>query len=158
MRGPLLTRGPGALQPWLHRGVLAVAGLVTALVLLALAGAARDDAAIEAATGRTNAEVLSTSGPRTVVRFAAADGQVHTPEQGVAYPAGLAPGQLVRVEYAADDPELVRVADRSWVVGIPVALVVLGGTWAVAGPLAWWLGRRAGRAAAVTSGAAPSAA
>lgn len=134
--------------PWLrhsaHRIVLAVAGLVTALVLLALAGAAADDAAIDADTGRTTAEVLSTAGPRTVVRFETPDGEVLTPEQGVAYPSGLAPGQRVRVEYAEDNPELVRVAGRSWVVGLAPALLVVGPTWLVAAPSAWWLRRRSG--------------
>ncbi len=138
--------------PWLrcnpHRIVLGVAGLVTALVVLALAGAAADDAAIAADTGRATAEVLSTEGPRTVVRFATPDGEVRTPEQGVAYPSGLAPGQRVQVEYARDNPELVRVAGRSWLVGLLPALLVVGPTWLVAAPSAWWLRRRSGVARA----------
>ncbi|MGI9064294.1 MAG: DUF3592 domain-containing protein [Pseudonocardiaceae bacterium] len=151
MTGPPWARRIGAVVlPWLRRGahriVLAVAGLVTALVLLALAGAAADDAAVDADTGRTVAEVLSTAGPRTVVRFATPDGEVRTPEQGVAYPSGLVPGRLVRVEYAEDDPELVRVAGRSWVVGLAPALLVIGPTWLVAAPSVWWLRRRPGSA------------
>ncbi|MDQ3600471.1 MAG: DUF3592 domain-containing protein [Actinomycetota bacterium] len=126
-----------------HRVVLVLAGLVTALVLLSLAGAARDDATIGASTGRATAEVLSTSGSRTVVRFATPDGEVYTPQQGVAYPSGLVAGQLVRVEYATADPALVRVAGRSWVVGLPAAVLVVGLVWALAAPLAWWLRHRA---------------
>ncbi|HYZ09164.1 MAG TPA: DUF3592 domain-containing protein [Pseudonocardiaceae bacterium] len=127
-----------------HRVVLVLAGLATALVLLSLAGAARDDAAIDASTGRATAEVLSTSGSWTVVRFAAADGEVYTPEQGVAYPSGLMAGHLVRVEYAATDPDLVRVAGRSWVVGLRAGVLVIVLVWALAAPLAWWLRPRAG--------------
>lgn len=123
--------------------VLVLAGLVTALVLLSLAGAARDDATIGASTGQATAEVLSTSGSRTVVRFATPDGEVYTPQQGVAYPSGLVAGQLVRVEYATADPALVRVAGRSWVVGLPAAVLVVGLVWALAAPLAWWLRHRA---------------
>lgn len=110
------------------RLVLVVAGLVTGLVLLSLAGAARDDYAIERNTARATAEVISVSGSRTVVRFDA-QGEVYTPDQGVAYPSGLEVGQLVRVEYARDDPELVRVADRSWLVGLLSAGIVLAVTW-----------------------------
>jgi hypothetical protein len=125
-----------------HRVVLVLAGLVTALVLLSLAGAARDDATIDASTGRATAEVLSTSGSRTVVRFATPDGEVYTPQQGVAYPSGLVAGQLVRVEYATADPALVRVAGRSWIVGLAPAALVVGLVWALAAPLARWLHRR----------------
>lgn len=148
---PPIRRIAAAVSRWLrlgaHRLVLALAGLVTLLVALTLAGAATDDAAIDADTGQTTAEVLSTAGPRTVVRFATPDGEVYTPEQGVAYPAGLAPGQQVRVEYAVDRPELVRVAGRTWMVGLLPALLVVGPTWLVAVPLAWWLRRGSGAAA-----------
>lgn len=149
MTAPVLTRRLGqVLLGWLrriaHRAVLALAGLFTVLVVLSLAGAARDDLAIDARTGEATAEVLSTASPRAVVRFATPDGEVHIPEQGVGYPSGLAAGQLVRVEYAVRDPDRVRVAGRTWVVGLlPAALVVVA-TWLVAGPLAWWLRRRAG--------------
>ena len=122
---------------------MVLAGLATALVVLSLAGAARDDAAIDASTGRTTAEVLSTSSSRTVVRFATPDGEVYIPEQGVAYPSGLAVGQLVRVEYATANPDLVRVAGRSWVVGLRAGVLVIALVWTLAAPLAWWLRPRA---------------
>ncbi len=132
------------LRRYAHRVVLVLAGLVTALVLVSLVGAARDDAAIDASTGQATAEVLSTSGSRTVVRFATPDGEVYTPEQGLAYPSGLVTGQLVRVEYATADPDLVRVAGRSWVVGLRPAVLVVGLVWVLAAPLGWWLRHRAG--------------
>jgi hypothetical protein len=124
------------------RVVLAVAGLVTGLVLLSLAGAARDDYAIATNTARTTAEVISVSGGRALVRFTVR-GEVHTPEQGVGYPSGLDVGQLVRVEYARDDPELVRAADGSWLVGLLPAGVVLAVTWTLAGGSVLLLRRRA---------------
>ncbi len=120
-----------------------LAGLVTALVLLSLIAAARDDAAIDASTGHAIAEVLSTSGARTVVRFTTPDGEVYIPEQGVAYPSDLVVDQPVRVEYATTDPELVRVAGRSWVRGLAPAMLVLSLVWALAIPLTWWLRHRA---------------
>ncbi len=148
MTAPLPSRRFGLVsRGWLrrhaHRVVLVLAGLVTALVLVSLAGAARDDAAIDASTGQATAEVLSTSGSRTVVRFATPDGEVYAPEQGVAYPSGLMVGQPVRVEYATADPDLVRVAGRSWVVGLRAGGLVIGLVWVLAAPLAWWLRHRA---------------
>lgn len=147
MTAPTLRPGPRpVLLGWWrrngHRVLLSVVALVTALVLLSLAGAAVDDARIEADTGRATAEVLSASGLRTVVRFATPDGAVHTPQQGVAYPSGLQAGQLVRVEYAVADPEIVRVQGRSWVLGLLPANLVLVPLWLTAGPMAWWLRRR----------------
>lgn len=124
--------------------LLALATVLSALTLLAVVGAARDDAGIDARLARGTAEVLSVSSTRTLVRFATADGGVHTPDQGVAYPGGLAPGQLVRIEYDAADPQLVRVEGRRWTQGIGPALAVIGGVWLVAGPLAWWLRRGPG--------------
>lgn len=123
------------------RVVLAVAGLVTGLVLLSLAGAARDDYAIDANTARTTAEVISVSGSRTLVRFTA-QGEVYTPDQGVAYPSGLEVGHLVRVEYARDDPELVRLEGRSWTVGLLPAGIVVAVAWTSAAGSVWLLRRR----------------
>jgi len=148
MTGLLHTRRLGqVLLRWLrhnaHRAVSTLAGLFTVLVILSVTGAARDDAAIDARTGEATADVLSTAGPRTVVRFATPDGEVHIPQQGVAYPSDLAAGQLVRVEYAVDDPDRVRVAGRSWVVGLLPAALVIVATWLVAGPLMWGLRRHA---------------
>ncbi|GLZ44755.1 hypothetical protein Acsp06_09400 [Actinomycetospora sp. NBRC 106375] len=123
--------------------IVVVAGLVVTVLLgLVLVAAARNDAHIDANEGRAVAEVLEGgSRPHTFVRFTADDGAVLTPEKGVFYPRGLQPGQLVRVEYDRTDPELVRVAGRTWSEGlVPVALglVVL---WAVLAPSAWLLAR-----------------
>ncbi|MGH4023854.1 MAG: DUF3592 domain-containing protein [Pseudonocardiaceae bacterium] len=134
------TRTGLSAPPWWT--VYVLAGLLTVLVGLALAGAARDDAAIDARTGRGTAEVLAVTTTRTVVQFAAPDGQVYSPDEGLSYPSGLQTGQLVRVEYDLADPERVRVAGRTWVVGILPASVAVVVLWALALPVGWWLRQR----------------
>jgi hypothetical protein len=152
-----VTDGPGAIGEVVAAGravlrfaerrlpelVTALAVVVTALCALAMAGAAVDDAAIDDDRAVAGAEVLDGSGfTRTLVRFTTANGQTVIPEHGVFYPGGLAPGDLIAVEYDVTDPELVRVAGRtvassSWPLLLGVAAV-----WAVLGPLALWLRRR----------------
>lgn len=126
--------------------VLGTAVLATVLAGLALAGAALDDRAIAANPAVAEAEVLEGSTfTRTLIRFTVADGEVVVPELGVFYPRGLQVGSTVAVEYDVTEPELVRVAGRSALDGVlPLLLGVLG-VWAVLGPLALWLRRRAGR-------------
>lgn len=126
--------------PWWT--VFVLAGVLTGLIGLALAGAARDDAAIDARTGRGTAEVLAVSTTRTVVQFTGPDGEVYSPEEGLSYPTGLQSGQLVRVEYDLADPERVRVAGRTWVAGILPASVAVVLLWAVALPVGWSLRQR----------------
>jgi len=123
--------------------IVVAAGLVVSVLLcLVLVAAARNDAHIDASIGRAVGEVLEGgSGPHVYVRFTTGEGAVLTPEDGVFYPRGLEPGQLVRVEYDRTDPELVRVAGRTWTEGlVPVALGLLV-LWAVVAPGAWALGR-----------------
>ncbi|MGH3835856.1 MAG: DUF3592 domain-containing protein [Pseudonocardiaceae bacterium] len=122
--------------------LLAVAGVLTGLIVLALGGAAIDDAEIDARTGYATAQVLAVTSMRTLVQFAVPDGQVYSPEEGVAYPSGLQVGQLVRVEYDRADPEQVRVAGRTWVTGVAPAAVTLVTLWALVVPATWWLRRR----------------
>jgi hypothetical protein len=122
--------------------LLTVAGVLTGLIVLALAGAALDDAEINARTGHATAQVLAVSSMRTLVQFPGPDGQVYSPDEGVAYPSGLQVGQLVRVEYDSADPDQVRVAGRTWRVGVaPAALMlgVLGVLGVLVAPAAWWL-------------------
>ena len=122
--------------------VVSLAVVVTALAALALAGAAVDDAAINAERGTATAEVLDSSFSRTLIRFPTANGQAVVPERGVQYPRGLATGDTVVVEYALTDPEEVRVAGRSVVDGIAPTFLGVAAVWAVLGPLAVWLRRR----------------
>ncbi len=125
--------------------VAGVAVLVTVLAVLAVAGAALDDRAIDADPGIAQAEVLEGSTfARTLVRFTVARGETVVPEHGVFYPRGLEVGESVAVEYNVGEPDLVRVAGRSALDGVlPLTLGVVV-VWAVLGPLALWLRRRRG--------------
>ncbi len=125
--------------------LVAVAGLVTGLIMMALAGAALDDAEIDARTGYATAQVLAVTPTRTLVQFAVPNGKVYRPKEGVAYPSGLREGQLVRVEYDSTDPDQVRVAGRTWAVGVTPASITLVTLWALAVPAALWLRRRQSR-------------
>ncbi|HSL08330.1 MAG TPA: DUF3592 domain-containing protein [Pseudonocardiaceae bacterium] len=121
--------------------LLALAGGLTGLIVLALAGAALDDAEIDARTGHATAQVLAVTSMRTLVQFAAPNGQVYSPDEGVAYPSGLQVGQLVRVEYDSANPEQVRVAGRTWVTGVVPAVITLVVLWVLVAPAIWWLRR-----------------
>ncbi len=122
--------------------LLAAAGVLTGLIVLALAGAALDDAEIDARTGHATAQVLAVTSMRTLVRFAVPDGRVYSPDEGVAYPLGLQVGQLVRVEYDSADPDHVRVAGRTWIVGVAPAAITLVALWVLVAPATWWLRHR----------------
>lgn len=123
--------------------VAGIAALVTVLAALALAGAALDDRRISDNRAVAEAEVLEGSTfARTLVRFTVANGEAVVPEHGVFYPRGLEVGESVAVEYDVTDPELVRVAGRSAVDGVPPLALGVAVVWAVLGPLALWLRRR----------------
>lgn len=122
--------------------LLAGAAVLTFACLMALLGAWMDDRAIDARTGRATAEVVSSSLGRTVIRFVTPDGAVHSPQRGVLYPRGLEPGELVRVEYDRSDPDLVRVADRDFQLGLLPVAVSVAVIWLVLMPPALWLRRR----------------
>jgi hypothetical protein len=123
--------------------VAGLALLVTALAVFAVTGAAVDDRAIDANLAVAEAQVLDGSTfTRTLVRFTTARGETLVPENGVSYPRGTEIGESVPVEYSTADPERVRIAGRTAVgQSGPLALTVLV-TWAVLGPVAWWLRRR----------------
>lgn len=122
--------------------MLGVAGLLTLLVLVLLLAAYRNDAAIDSNRGTANAEVLWVGWDRTIVRFETPDGAVHISQDGVLYPDGLTEGQLVHVEYDVTDPNLVRVAGRSFTLAFLPVGTTIAITWLVAAPLLWWLRRR----------------
>lgn len=116
--------------------------MLSVLITMALAGAALDDAGIDARTGRATAQVLAVTTRRTLVQFAVPEGRVYRPDEGVAYPSGLRVGQLVRVEYDTADPDQVRVAGRGWIQGVTPAAIALGILWLLMGPVSWWLRHR----------------
>jgi sugar lactone lactonase YvrE len=109
---------------------------------MALAGAALDDARIDARTGHATAQVLVVTPMRTLVQFAVPNGKVYRPDEGLAYPSELQVGQLVRVEYDRADPDQVRVAGRTWVRGVTPAVITLAAVWSLLTPVSWWLRRR----------------
>lgn len=123
--------------------VVGLAVLLTVLGVLALVGAAMDDAAISRNRAVATAEVLDgSSWSRTLVRFTAANGQTLVPDNGVFYPRGLEPGQTVAVEYDVTEPELVRVAGRGAADGILPMAGGLAVVWLVLGGLARLIRRR----------------
>jgi hypothetical protein len=129
--------------------VMSVALLITALAVFALSGAALDDHTISANKGVAEAEVLDGSNIlRTLVRFTVANGEAVAPERGLFYPRGLQPGDRVAVEYDVAKPDLVRLAGRTWIDGLPTLGGVIVATWLLLGPVILWLRRRRSRAAA----------
>jgi len=123
------------------RVLLSVGALVTGLGLLLMVAAWTEDAKIDKNTGRANAEVVSVSFQRTLVRFQTPDGAEHIPSVGVLYPEALEEGKTVQVEYDLRDPELVRVAGRGATLTLlPVGTTVLA-TWVILVPVVWWLRR-----------------
>jgi hypothetical protein len=137
------TRRPGA--RWRRiatRVVVAIGLVVTGLGLLLIIAALTEDAKIDAHTGRANAQVVSVSFQRTLVRFQTPDGAEHIPSVGVLYPEALEEGHVVQVEYDTRNPELVRVAGRgAWLTVLPVGTIVLV-VWLLLAPGLWWLRRR----------------
>ncbi|MGB8961215.1 MAG: DUF3592 domain-containing protein [Pseudonocardiaceae bacterium] len=126
----------------------AAAALLTGLIMLALAGAAVDDAEINARPGHATAQVLAVTPIRTLVQFTTSDGKVYRPDAGLAYPSGLRVGQLVRVDYDSSDPMAhLRVAGRNWAQGVVPASITLLAAWALVAPATWWLRQRYRRAA-----------
>lgn len=108
---------------------------LTLLVLIALGGAFLTDVRISSHGATTAATVLDGSGYwRSVVRFVDAEGRLQTPGAGIAYPAGLTPGENIYVEYDLTEPTRVRVAGRSAVDGILPAAGALAAIWIVVGP------------------------
>jgi len=132
----------GSWRRRLGAALLAAAAVLTFASVMALLGAWRDDAAIDARTGRATANVVSATFGRTIIRFATPDGAVRSPQRGVLYPRGLQPGQLVRVEYDIANPDLVRVADRGVELGVLPVLITVAAIWVVLTPPALWLRRR----------------
>lgn len=115
---------------------ISCAGLVVGCVL--------NDRAIEQNMGQSVASVRSVELLRTTVDFVDENGDFQSPPTGLLYPVGLEEGQRVRVEYDRTDPDVVRVAGRTWTLSlIPAASIAVVGL-IVAAPL-WWLTVRATR-------------
>ncbi|MBS9534383.1 hypothetical protein KIH27_12390 [Mycobacterium sp. M1] len=113
-------------------GVLIFVAMVTLQSVLLVAGAWRNDIAIEGNMGVAEAEVLSAGPRRSTIEFVTPDRVTYRPELGVLYPSELATGMRIYVEYDKSDPDLVRVQHRT------AALAIIpAGSIAV---LAWLIG------------------
>lgn len=122
--------------------MLAVASVITLLCVTLVLGALRNDRAILTHRGTAIAEVEQVLFDRAIIQFETPDGVSHSPANGVLYPGGLRAGQLVHVEYDQTDPDLVRVAGRSWLLTLLPTGSAVGITWFVATPAVWWLRSR----------------
>jgi hypothetical protein len=98
---------------WARVAVLIVIGLVTLQSLLLVAGAVRNDIAIQRNMGVAEAEVLSAGPRRSTIEFVTPDRVTYRPELGVLYPSELATGMRIYVEYDKLNPNLVRVQHRN---------------------------------------------
>ncbi len=98
---------------WVRIAVLIVTGLVTLQSVLLVAGAWRDDLAIQHNMGVAQAEVLSAGPRRSTIEFVTPERVTYRPELGVLYPSELSTGMRIYIEYNKNDPNLVRVQHRN---------------------------------------------
>ncbi|WP_375485275.1 DUF3592 domain-containing protein [uncultured Mycobacterium sp.] len=118
---------------WARIAVLGLAGLVTLQSVLLVAGAWRNDIAIEHNMGVAQAEVLSAGPRRSTIEFVTPDRVTYRPELGVLYPSELSTGMRIYVEYNKRDPNLVRVQHRNAKLAIiPAGSIAVVG-WLIAG-------------------------
>jgi hypothetical protein len=117
---------------WARLGVLILTGLVTLQSLLLVAGAWRNDIAIQRNMGVAEAGVLSAGPRRSTIEFVTPDRVTYRPQLGVLYPSELATGMRIYVEYDKLNPNLVRVQHRNAKLAIiPAGSIAVVG-WLVA--------------------------
>jgi hypothetical protein len=122
-------------------GVLILVTLITLQSLLLVAGAVRNDVAIQHDMGVAEAEVLDAGPRRSTIEFVTPDRVTYRPELGVLYPSQLATGMRIYVEYDKLNPNLVRVQHRTAKLAIiPAGSIAVVG-WLIAAAaltgLAW---------------------
>ncbi|WP_165757731.1 DUF3592 domain-containing protein [Mycolicibacter senuensis] len=128
----------GRLLRWSRMAVLIMMILVVLQSVLLVAGAWRNDIAIERDMGVAEAEVLNAGFRRSTIEFVTPERITYRPELGVLYPSELATGMRIYVEYDKSDPDLVRVQHRTAVLAIIpagsiVVIALLIGAAALAG-------------------------
>jgi hypothetical protein len=128
---PPKTRARIALR-WARIAVLIVTVLITLQSVLLVAGAWRDDLAIQRNMGVAQAEVLSAGPRRSTIEFVTPERVTYRPELGVLYPSQLATGMRIYVEYNKRDPNLVRVQHRNAGLAIIPAGSIAVVAWLVA--------------------------
>jgi hypothetical protein len=117
---------------WVRIAILIVTGLVTLQSVLLVAGAWRNDIAIQHNMGVAQAEVLSAGPRRSTIEFVTPDRVTYRPELGVLYPSELSTGMRIYVEYNKRDPNLVRVQHRNAGLAIIPAGSIAVVAWMVA--------------------------
>jgi hypothetical protein len=123
---------PGRVIRWVRIVVLILATVMTLSAVLLVAGAWRNDLAIESDMGVAAAEVLSAGPRRSTVEFVTPDRVTYRPQLGVLYPSELDAGMRIYVEYDRSNPDLVRVQDRNAALAIIPAGSVAVVSWLVA--------------------------
>lgn len=121
----------GRLLRWARMGVLILVAVVTLQSVLLVAGAWRNDIAIESDMGVAAAEVLNAGFRRSTIEFVTPERITYRPELGVLYPSELATGMRIYVEYDKSDPDLVRVQHRTAVLAVIPAGSVVVVAWLV---------------------------
>ncbi len=120
-----------SLLRWAKIVVWVLMAIVTLQSVLLVAGAWRNDRRIERNLGVAEAEVLSAGPRRSTIEFVTADRVTHRPELGVLYPSELATGMRIYVEYDKNDPDLVRVQNRSATLAIVPAASTAAAAWLI---------------------------
>jgi hypothetical protein len=121
----------GRIIRWARVAVLILVSLVTLQSALLVAGAYRNDLAIESNMGVAEAQVLDAGPRRSTIEFVTPDRVTYRPELGVLYPSELENGMRIYVEYDRSNPELVRVQHRNALLAIIPALSVAILGWMV---------------------------
>ncbi|MCQ9342635.1 DUF3592 domain-containing protein [Corynebacterium kozikiae] len=121
----------------LHQLIMALSVAVTIGCIAMVVGPWLNDRTIDSNPGRALATVQAVTLTRTTVEFQDQKGFSHSPRSGLLYPTGLGVGQRVWVNYALDNPELVKVEGRSWTLSVIPALSVWVSCAAVLAAL-WW--------------------
>jgi len=123
------------IRRWCRRGLAALACLITVMLVALTLAMFMNDSRIQAEPVRATGTVLDVSALRTGIEFVDQQGLTIRPSAGVLYPGLLRVGQQFVVEYAASQPEIVRVAGRSAWNGLLMVAIATLGTWLVATPL-----------------------
>ena len=123
---------PGRVIRWARIVVLILAAVMTMSSVLLVAGAWRNDLAIESNMGVAAAEVLSAGPRRSTIEFVTPDRVTYRPELGVLYPSELDTGMRIYVEYDKSNPDLVRVQHRNASLAIIPAGSVAVVSWLLA--------------------------
>lgn len=136
----VLVQGPGLISGdtktgrtlrWVRRAVIVAVMLVTVQSVLLVAGAWRNDIAIERNMGVAEAEVLNAGFRRSTIEFVTPQRITYRPELGVLYPSELATGMRIYVEYDKSHPDLVRVQHRNAGLAIVPAGSVMVVAWLI---------------------------